>query len=96
MGEKELQAYLRHAERRNLALKILSLTPLGPKAESPMSALTAKQRQVLVTAYGLGYYDVPRRISSDKMARLLKIDKSTMAEHLRKAEKRMIKSVIAG
>jgi len=94
--EKELQAYLRDAERRNLALKILSLTPLGPKAESPMSALTAKQRQVLVTAYGLGYYDVPRRISSDEMARLLKIDKSTMAEHLRKAEKRMIKSVIAG
>lgn len=95
-GESELQRFLHEAERKDLAVKVLSLTPLGPRNDSAMSCLTAKQRQVLVTAYGLGYYDVPRRISSDEMARLLKIDKSTLAEHLRKAEKRMIKSIIAG
>jgi len=94
--EEELKSYLRQAEKRNLGTKILSLTRLGPKPDSALSALTVKQRQVLVTAYGLGYYDVPRRISSEDMAKLLKIDKSTMAEHLRKAERRVIKSVVAG
>lgn len=94
--EKELQEFLRRADERNLALKILSLTQVRPNSDSAMSALTPKQRQVLVTAFGLGYYDVPRRISSLDMAELLKMDKSTLAEHLRKAERRMIRSVIAG
>jgi predicted DNA binding protein len=94
--ERELQRFLHEAERHELAVKVLSLLPLGPRNDSAMSFLTAKQKQVLVTAYGLGYYDVPRKISSEEMARLLKIDKSTLAEHLRKAEGRMIKSIIAG
>ena len=94
--EKDLQTYLRQAEGRNLALKVLSLTRLGPKADSPLSVLTGKQRKVLVTAYSMGYYDLPRKISSNEMARLLKIDRSTLAEHLRKAERRMIRNVMAG
>ncbi len=94
--EKSLQSYLRHAGLRNLAPKILSLTQVRPKSDSAMSKLSAKQRQALVAAYSLGYYEVPRRVSSEDMARLLKIDKSTLAEHLRKAEKNLVKSVLAG
>ncbi len=89
VGEEEaLHAILRHSGLRSLAPKILSLTQLGPKSDSVLSMLSTKQRQVLVTAYGLGYYEVPRKISSEDMARLLKIDKSTLAEHLRKAERK--------
>lgn len=94
--EKALQAYFRLAESRNLAPKILSLPQLRPKPDSALSMLSAKQRQVLVTAYGLGYYEVPRKVSSEQMPRLLKIDKSTLAEHLRKAERKIVKNVLAG
>lgn len=94
--EEELQKYMRRADKSKLAPKILSLTQLKPQSESPISSLTPKQRQAVLAAYGLGYYDVPRSVSSDDMARLLKIDKSTLAEHLRKAERNLVKSVIAG
>jgi predicted DNA binding protein len=50
---------------------------------------------MLLTAYALGYYDVPRRISSDDLARHLDVDKSTIVEHLRKAERKLIGSIIA-
>jgi predicted DNA binding protein len=49
-----------------------------------------------LTAYGLGYYDVPRRTPSEDIAKLLKIDKSTFAEHLRKAEKRIVRDALVG
>jgi predicted DNA binding protein len=94
--EKEIQKLLRHVGKSRTAPKLLSLTRIGAKSETVISLLTAKQRQAVLAAYGLGYFDVPRRISSEEMARLLKIDKSTLAEHLRKAEKRIIKSIIAG
>ncbi len=94
-GDKELHDFLRRGEL-GLAPKILSLTQIGPKPDSVMSSLTLKQRQALVTAFGLGYYNVPRRVSSQTIARLLKMDKSTFAEHLRKAERRIVKSVITG
>jgi hypothetical protein len=94
--EKEIQKLLQYVGKSRTAPKVLSLTRLGTKSETPISQLTTKQRQAVLAAYGLGYYDLPRRISSEEMARLLKIDKSTMAEHLRKAEKRIIKSIIAG
>ena len=79
------------------APKILSLTRFEPKTDgSLVSALSPQQRRALLTAYGLGYYDLPKRISSEHLASLLKIDKSTLAEHLRKAEKNIIKSVLVG
>jgi predicted DNA binding protein len=51
---------------------------------------------MLLTAYALGYYDVPRRISSDDLSRHLDVDKSTIVEHLRKAERKIIASIVAG
>lgn len=76
--------------------KILGLTPLDTASESLLSALTARQKQTLLTAYALGYYDVPRRISSEDLSRHLNVDKSTMVEHLRKAERKLIAGIIAG
>jgi predicted DNA binding protein len=48
-----------------------------------------------MTAFALGYYDVPRRISSEELSRHLNADKSTIVEHLRKAEKKLIDGIIA-
>ena len=78
------------------SFKILGLTSIDTKGgASLLSKLTPRQRQMLLTAYALGYYDVPRRISSDELSRHLKVDKSTIVEHLRKAERKIIGSIIA-
>ena len=96
--ESNLQGFLKTGEVKLGALKILSLTRLEPrrKGESADSTLSPQQRRTLLTAYGLGYYDLPKKVTSDQLARLLKIDKSTLTEHLRKAERKLVSSVIGG
>jgi DNA-binding CsgD family transcriptional regulator len=95
--EREIQKFLRYSTTlKNLPSKLLGLTVLQPRPESYLSRLTLKQRQAMITAYGLGYYDVPRRVSSEEVARHLDVDKSTFVEHLRKAERKLVAEVIAG
>lgn len=97
VGEEDgLREFLNREELKlEEAPRILSLTRFEPRAgESLVSALPPQQRRALLAAYGLGYYDLPKRISSGHLANLLKIDKSTLAEHLRKAERNVIKSVL--
>ena len=60
---------------------------------SPLNQLTEKQREVLIAAYKLGYYDIPRRITSEELAKKLGLVDSTVVEHLRKAEHRLITQV---
>jgi DNA-binding CsgD family transcriptional regulator len=93
--EREIQKFLRYSTTlKNLPSKLLGLTSLEPRPESYLSKLTLKQRQAMITAYGLGYYDVPRRVSSEEVSRHLEIDKSTFVEHLRKAERKLVCIII--
>jgi predicted DNA binding protein len=45
---------------------------------------------VLRAAYTLGYYDVPRKISSHELGIRLKIGSSTLVGHRRRAERRLL------
>jgi len=95
--ENEIKKLLHYTNKwGDNSFKILGLTSIDTKGgESLLSKLTSRQRQMLLTAYALGYYDIPRRISSDDLARHLNVDKSTTVEHLRKAERKLIGSIIA-
>jgi hypothetical protein len=94
--ENEIKKLLHYTNKwGDNSFKILGLTSIDTKGASLLSKLTPRQRQMLLTAYALGYYDVPRRISSDELSKHLKVDKSTIVEHLRKAERRLIGSIIA-
>lgn len=93
--ESEIKELLSYAHRSKVAHRILTLTSLKPGSESQLPELTSKQRQALLAAYALGYYDVPRRISSEELGKHLKIDKSTLVEHLRKAEKKLVANNLA-
>jgi DNA-binding CsgD family transcriptional regulator len=95
--EDEIKKLVHYANKwGDNSFKILGLTSIYAKGESLLSKLTSRQRQILLTGYALGYYDVPRRISSDDLSRHLNVDKSTIVEHLRKAERKLIGSIIAG
>jgi len=75
--------------------RIASLTDARFPPNSPIGRLTEKQRRVLVTAYRLGYYDVPRRITSEELAKKLDLVKSTFSAHVRKAERRLLSDLLS-
>ncbi len=54
--------------------------------------LTDRQREVVKTAVNLGYYDIPRTTSQEEIAVELDSAPSTIAEHLRKAEARVLRA----
>ncbi len=75
--------------------RVVLMTEANFSPDSPLSKLTEKQREVLIAAYKLGYYDIPRRINSEKLAKKLNIGSSTLGEHLRKAERRLLINILA-
>jgi DNA-binding CsgD family transcriptional regulator len=56
----------------------------------PLDELTDRQREVIRTAYNLGYFEVPREASTEEVATELCLDPSTVTEHLQRAERNLI------
>jgi predicted DNA binding protein len=91
-----MQKFLSYTSTLNSRpFKLTGLSALEPRQESYLAELTGRQRQALITAYSLGYYDVPRKVSSEEVSRHLNMDKSTFVEHLRKAERKIVAQVIS-
>jgi len=90
----EIKKLFKLLEKLRVRTRVLSLTDAALDPNSPMTSLTEKQRRILMSAYKMGYYEVPRRTDSEMVAKALELDKSTVVEHLRKAEKRLLKQVI--
>ena len=95
LGElREVKKLLATAEKVGQKFKLLSLTEASFSPDSILQTLTEKQRKMLSAAYAAGYYEVPRKIDVEELAQKLKIAKSTLGEHLRKAEKRLIGDIM--
>lgn len=65
---------------------------LGRPAIPP--PLTDRQHAALETAFDAGYYAVPRRATRDEVAAALGCAPSTASEHLRKAERRLVRQYL--
>ena len=61
---------------------------------NPLDSLTERQQEVLTVAYDSGYYDVPRDTSTSELAKKLGVDGSTVAEHLQRAERNLISTLV--
>ena len=56
--------------------------------------LTGKQMDAILKAHRYGYYASPREVTTESIARSLGVSRSTYEEHLRKAENRIMASLI--
>jgi predicted DNA binding protein len=68
--------------------------PYVPGDEDLLSPLTDRQLEVFETAVEEGYYDVPRRATHKDIADSLDCAPSTVDEHLRKAESRVVSGLV--
>lgn len=56
--------------------------------------MSNRRKEVVDTAYSMGYYDTPRRCSQRELAERLNIRQATVAEHLQRAERDLIEFYI--
>ncbi len=61
------------------------------KSRFPTITLSTQQTTVLHLAFENGYYDFPRRINAEELSRKLGLKASTVNEHIRKAENKLVK-----
>ena len=61
-------------------------------ADTDSTRLTGNQRDTVLTAYQLGYYDVPRGISQGELAGELDVSTSAISQQLRRATGQLIAS----
>lgn len=73
--------------------EILSITPVHPNLENLFLKLTDRQREIVFHAVQNGYYDIPRKLTSEKLAKHFNISQSAVCEHLRKIEKKIFDSI---
>lgn len=77
--------------KRELPLAVL---PSTIWVNSLFGDLTAKQADALLKAHRYGYYNSPREITTENIAKGLGVSRSTYEEHLRKAENRIMGNLI--
>jgi predicted DNA binding protein len=95
VGEtRQLKAFIKFIQKLDVSFKVVSLTEAKFSPHSPLDYLTDKQRTVLVSAFEHGYYDLPRRIDSKALAEKLDLRSSTLIEHRRKAERRLLAGIM--
>jgi predicted DNA binding protein len=61
---------------------------------SLMNKLTDRQVDAISTAYNSGYYQTPRRVNVQSIADRIKVPRTTLQEHLNKAENKLISCII--
>lgn len=83
-----LQIISRRALEETAVKESLVLSP-----RTLLGELTKKQSHALMVAIARGYYEIPKKISTDEIAKSLDLPRTTYEEHLRKAESKVMKAV---
>jgi len=83
-AKKYLDAQLLKLKEERLSN--ISITRLLPE-------LTKKQKEAMEIAINNGYYDYPKKINMEKLAKIMGISYSTYQAHLKKAEGQIVPSV---
>jgi hypothetical protein len=89
---EELQTAI-DAVPESISVDIEEVSGLSATAAAVETRLSDRQREALTTALDIGYYDIPRKASHEDVAAAIDCAPSTAAEHLRKAESKVLRAV---
>jgi hypothetical protein len=99
---EQLQAVMDAFRERFPSVQVTRLlrSPLDERPRVPVfvdqGRLTARQREVLRTAYEAGYFERPKRANATELADALGISPSTFTEHLVTAQRKLLADVFEG
>lgn len=93
-SETQIKDFMEKLDAITIHYRVVLLTDANFSPISPLSQLTEKQQDVLLAAYKMGYYDIPRKVTTEELATKLGLVDSTVVEHLRKAEQRIFRHII--
>ena len=83
--EKSITRVIDDLKKTGTEIKLVSKIHLDPSA-----LLTARQELIIEVAYKRGYFEYPKRIKMDELARIFDVSRSTMSEIMRKGQQRII------
>jgi hypothetical protein len=90
----KIRKLLEGLKQLNIPHKVDKLGKLEEASKSLLGGLTLQQSRVLRLAHTMGYYEIPRRTNTENLAKVLGMDKATVGEHLRRAEKNVFDKLI--
>lgn len=79
---------------RDVGFRVERLQQSDYADEVATAGLTDQQRELLLTAFYAGYYDVPRRASQSDLADRLGVSTSAVSQQLRRAVEQLIATTI--
>jgi hypothetical protein len=99
---KDIKGLMQRFEERGFTFEILRKvdfdgfisSSLTLTADALFSDLTEKQMDALLTAYSNGYYNLPRKANVQDIANKKRVSRTTYQEHLKKAENKLVASLI--
>ena len=91
---EDFSTFVRDAAEKRWGLEILSVCDYNPGASGIFEILTPKQKEILLESYRSGFFDHPRKINAGELAEKMGMHKTTLLEHIHKAEKRLIGHIL--
>jgi predicted DNA binding protein len=75
-------------------LEIVRVGDFNQSRDTPISSLSDRQQEALLTAFDIGYYSRPREATHEEVAEIMGCERHTASEHLQKAESKVLSEVL--
>ena len=93
-GPEDLHTFVSDAGEKGWGLEVLSVCEYYPTVDGVLDLLTPQQKKILLESYRRGFFDHPRRVNATELAEQMGMHKTTLLEHLHKAENRLIGHIL--
>lgn len=93
---RRLSNFREHCADAGITLDVLRVSSPSETDERPWYGLSCPQREALVTAVERGYYEIPRRISTQELAAELGISDQATTERLRRGIDELVRHALVG